>query len=208
MSSLVRIDSSPRGADSHSKSIADVVESQLISVIPQLKITHHDVSVMAVPALSGTAITGFYTPKEEFTDELTQATELSDRLIAELKAADTLLISAPMYNFGVPSSLKAWIDQIVRINETFSYDDAGFDGLLKGKKAILALSYGAQGYVEGGPMESMNFFEPYLVALLGFLGIDDVEVFRLEGTSMLSPEALAANRKALDRHISERLNRG
>ncbi len=205
MSSLLRIDSSPRGAGSHSKFIADTIQKQLVINTADIKICQRDLSLQEIPSISQATITGFFTPKENFTSELVKATLLSDQLIKEVKSADTILISAPIYNFGVPSSLKAWIDQIVRVSETFSFNETGFSGLVRGKKAILALSYGAQGYVGNGDLSSMNFFEPYLVALLKFIGIEDIAVFRLEGTSILDEEGLSKQKYALQTQIKNSL---
>ena len=205
MPSLLRIDSSPRGAGSHSKFIADTVQKQLLIKTTDLKNRQRDLSLQKIPSISQDTITGFFTPKENFTPELDDATSLSDQLISEVKETDTILISAPIYNFGVPSSLKAWIDQIVRVNETFSFDETGFAGLIREKKAILALSYGAQGYVGNGDLSSMNFFEPYLVTLLKFIGIEDIVVFRLEGTSVLDEESLAKQKFALQAQVKNTL---
>lgn len=90
----------------------------------------------------------------------------------------------------MPSSLKAWIDQIVRINETFAFSDDGFSGLVTAKRAVLALAYGAQGYSTSADMAAMNFLEPYLVSLLRFLGIQEIDVFSIEGTSVLSADEI------------------
>ncbi|ASP38987.1 FMN-dependent NADH-azoreductase [Bacterioplanes sanyensis] len=205
MPSLLRIDSSPRGAGSHSKFIADAVQKQLVVNTPDIEICQRDLSIQEIPSISQDTITGFFTPKENFTPLLEEATTLSDQLIKEIKEAETLVISAPIYNFGVPSSLKAWIDQIVRVGETFSFDESGFSGLVRGKKAILALSYGAQGYTGNGDLSSMNFFEPYLVALLNFIGIEDITVFRIEGTSVLDEESLATQKFALQAQVKNTL---
>lgn len=205
MPSLLRIDSSPRGVGSHSKFIANTIQKRLVYTTPDIQILYRDVSSQEIPSISQDTINGFFTPRQSLTSELQKATSLSDQLIKEVKGADTILISAPMYNFGVPSSLKAWIDQIVRVNETFRFDETGFSGLLTGKKAILALSYGAQGYVGNGDLSSMNFFEPYLVALLEFMGIEDIAVFRLEGTSVLDEESLSKQKYLLQTQIKHTL---
>ncbi|MCP5162327.1 MAG: NAD(P)H-dependent oxidoreductase [Hahellaceae bacterium] len=205
MPTLLRLDSSPREEGSHSRAIADLVEQHLQSTHSDLIVTRRDLSMMAIPPIANETITGFYTPEEAMTPALKEATSRSDELIAQLKSADSLLISAPMYNFSVPSSLKAWIDQIVRINETFSFDGASFKGLVPVKRAILALSYGAQGYTDGGGLAPMNFFEPYLVSLLTFLGVEHIEVFRLEGTSGLSPDSIADEKAKLSAAITQTL---
>ncbi len=205
MPTLLRLDSSPREAGSHSRAIADLVEQHLQSITPDLVIKRRDLSITTPASIANETIAGFYTPPEAMTPSLKAATAMSDELINELKSADTLLISAPMYNFSVPSSLKAWIDQIVRINETFSFDGSSFGGLVPVKRAVLALAYGAQGYTEGGELTAMNFFEPYLISLLTFLGIENIQVFRLEGTSGLNPEDITDEKAKLAAAITHTL---
>ena len=183
MSFILRIDSSARNESSHSRRIANRIEAALVKSKPQLKVQRRDLSREPLPHIEDDTIQGFYTLPDQLNDELRRATALSDKLIEELMSAEILLISAPIYNFGVPSSLKAWIDQVVRIGRTFSYIDGEFGGLVPANKAIVATSFGAVGYGEGGAFAPMNFLEPYLVSLLSFLGISDVEVFRIEGTT-------------------------
>ena len=181
MTYLLRLDCSPRNRDSVSRELADNAEKRLLTLIH----------------ITNDTIAGFYAPPSGKTDKLKAATALSDELIQELKMADTLLISAPMYNFGVPSSLKAWIDQIVRINKTFAFDGSQFEGLVTVKRSVLVLSYGAQGYAQGGGLSEMDFLEPYLRALMSFLGIEKTHVIRIEGTTG-DPDALeTAKRQAL-----------
>lgn len=125
-----------------------------------------------------------------------QATEeaaLSDQLIRELEAADVVAIGAPMYNFTVPSTLKAWIDHVMRVRRTFMYQDGRPLGLLPpGKKAIVFTASG--GVYTEGPAQAMDFLEPYLRVALGFIGIDDVRFVRAEAQGM--PDRAAAARAA------------
>jgi FMN-dependent NADH-azoreductase len=109
-------------------------------------------------------------------------------LIAEVEAADTIVLAAPMYNFSIPSTLKAWIDHIARAGRTFRYTAAGPQGLLKGKKAYVATARG--GVYSEGPAAFLDFHAPYLRAVLGFVGIEDVRFVHLEGLKV-SPEAAA-----------------
>ena len=106
------------------------------------------------------------------------AEALSNRLIAELKAADTIVIGAPMYNFGIPSTLKAWFDYVLRPGITFRYTEAGPIGLLEGKRAIVIESRG--GYYSDGAAKALDLQEPHLKALLGFMGIKDATFIRAE----------------------------
>jgi len=106
----------------------------------------------------------------------------SDKLIDELFAADVVVMAVPMHNFGLPSTLKAWIDHIARAGRTFAYSEKGPQGLLKEKKAILVLARG--GVYSDGPAKPLDFQESYLRSILGFLGITDVQVVRVEGVAM------------------------
>src|SRR3979411_2911288 len=111
-----------------------------------------------------------------------KAPSLSAALVDELAAADVLVLAVPMYNFGLPSSLKAWIDHIVRPGRTFSYSEKGPEGLLKGKKAVVVVARG--GAYSEGPAQQLDFQESYLRAVLGFIGITNVHVVRVEGVAM------------------------
>ncbi len=134
-----------------------------------------------------------YTPIENRDTNINNTLSLSDILIAELKNADTIVLSTPMYNFGIPSSLKAYIDHISRVGDTFAMDENGFTGLITGKKLVICAAYGAV----FDEMKQMDFVEPYLKSLFGFLGFTDIEYYAIEGTSMLSPEALEEKKAAL-----------
>jgi FMN-dependent NADH-azoreductase len=102
-------------------------------------------------------------------------------LIEEVNSADTILIATPMYNFTVPSALKSWIDQIVRIGRTFSYDGTNFTGLVKARRVVVVAAFGAGGY--GGALAGADFVTPYLKFLFGFLGVSDVTVIPTEATT-------------------------
>ena len=181
MTCLLRLDASARTDGSHSRELADFFQSQWVQAFPDGKIVVRDVNTPAVPHVTELMIRGFQSPPENRTDEMKKAIAISDELIGELKLADYLLISVPMYNFSVPSALKAWIDQVVRGGETFAMEDNGFKGLLETKKAFICTAYGAAGYRNAGPMASLNFLEPYLQGLFGFLGVQDFEFFAAEG---------------------------
>jgi len=132
------------------------------------------------------------------------ALALSDALVAELKEADVIVIGAPMYNFGMPSTLKAWFDHVLRAGITFRYSEAGPEGLLKGKRAIVVESRG--GLYSEGPAQAMDSQEPHLRTLLRFMGITDVEFVRAEKLGF-GPEArehaIVAARAELDRIVRE-----
>ena len=202
MTTLLRIDSSARSDASHSRQLGYAFEARWLADNPHGRIARRDLAREPVAQITETTIAGFYTPPAEMTDALRAATALSDLLIAELESADALLITAPIYNFGPPAALKAWIDQIVRVGRTFSYDGRTFTGLVTGKPAYVALAYGAAGYGNAGPLEAFDLLKPYLQLLLGFLGFTDVTFAAVEATTdpeRVEAEAAAAQAAVLAR---------
>jgi FMN-dependent NADH-azoreductase len=183
MTLLLRINSSSRRSGSHSSAVADHFETCFREKNPDCKVVARQVADGSIPIISQKTIEGFYTPTDAMSAELTEATALSDQLIAELQEADTLLITAPIYNFSVPAALKVWIDQVVRMGHTFAYEDGSFQGLAKTRRAIVVCTYGAEGYLEGQPFAAANFVEPYLRFLLSFLGIKDIRFISIQGTT-------------------------
>lgn len=183
MSRILRIDASSRSHGSYSIEFADYFQKKWLERNPDDEIVVRNLAKDAIPHISENCITGFYTPKDQHTDEIKKATKLSDELINEFLSADVLLLSTPMYNFTVPSALKAWIDQIVRIGHTFNFDaEKGLYGLVEGKRAYIITASGA---VFSNPdFSPYDFLEPYLRTLLGFLGISDVNFISIEGTTM------------------------
>ena len=121
-----------------------------------------------------------------------------DRLTDELLACDLLVIATPVWNFGIPSALKAWIDLVLRPGQTFEYADRGVLGLAKDKKAIVILASG--GVFTGGPWREWDFLEPHLCQILGFIGIMDVQTIRIEAMNIpaLAPDAVRKTKKALE----------
>ena len=124
-------------------------------------------------------VAAFYTPPDKLTPELKAAVAQSDGLVAELFAHDVILVSAPMYNFGIPSTLKAYIDNIVRVGLTFNFDQTQpnpYVPLVHGKKLFVVTSRGGAGYGPGGPMAALNFTDTYLTTIFGFIGVTDAKV--------------------------------
>lgn len=149
-------------------------------------------------ALAATALRG-----EPTTANAHAVRALSDGLIAEVQVADILLIGAPMYNFGIPSTLKAWFDYVVRAGVTFRYSEAGVEGLIKGKRAIVVMSRGGQ---YEGLMRAMDSQEPHLRTLLSFIGITDAD-FILADKLAFGPEASAASTAKAQTQITDSLHR-
>ncbi|MGH6649022.1 FMN-dependent NADH-azoreductase [Aquabacterium sp.] len=198
MATLLRIDCSARETGSHSRSLADFAEALWRS---ENKTPSHvnmlDLAIEPVPHIHESTIAGFYTPEDQHTPASRQATALSDRLIQQFTEADALLISVPIYNFSIPSGLKAYIDQIVRAGKTFGFDaERGLFGLVKDKPVYIVSAYGAAGYAPGGQLASLDFVQPYLRSLLGFLGIANVHFFVLEGTTT-EPDQIETRKRSL-----------
>jgi FMN-dependent NADH-azoreductase len=136
----------------------------------------------ALPDVEDAFVTGRMLAPDKRSAAETEALALSDVLVTELMAADVVVLATPMHNFGISASVKKWIDQIVRPGLTFSYSDKGPMGLVQGKKTVLVLARG--GIYSEGPMKPYDFQEPYLRTVLGFIGMTDVEVIRIEGVAM------------------------
>ncbi|SDZ43963.1 FMN-dependent NADH-azoreductase [Jannaschia faecimaris] len=146
MPNILRIDSSARSEGSVPRDLLDRLEARLDGTV-----TRRDVGGKALPQITGSWVASNFTPSDQRTAEQEAALAQSDALIAELKAADTLLIGLPIYNFSVPGSLKAWIDLICRAGVTFKYAENGPIGLLEGKRAIVAVASG--GVPVGSPVD-------------------------------------------------------
>jgi FMN-dependent NADH-azoreductase len=187
MKSLLVINSSAAREGSVSRTLVEETLAKLLEDSPYAEVVRRDLGAQPVPHLTVETLAGVRgtpsTPAEQ------RARNLSDELIAELRSADTILIGAPMYNFGVTTSLRAWFDHVLRAGETFSYSEAGPKGLLAGKRVIVIESRG--GFYSEGPSSAIDFQEPYLRHLLGFVGITDVTFVRAEKIGY-GPDARAA----------------
>ncbi|KRT13669.1 FMN-dependent NADH-azoreductase [Pedobacter ginsenosidimutans] len=187
---ILHLISSPRGEASFSIKLGNAIVEKLQAANPGSSLITHNLTDSPFPHLEEVHINSFFTPLENYTPELAEAVKHSNEAITELKNADAIVIGVPMYNFGIHSTLKAWLDHIARAGQTFSYSENGPEGLVKNKKVYLAISSG--GVYSEGPMKVYDFTESYLRSVLGFLGMVDVSVFRAEGLNMpnLKDEAL------------------
>jgi len=164
---ILRVDASARFQTSYSRKLSDTVIAQF----PKAKIIRRDLAAEAIPQITEDWVDANFTPASDRNSGQQAILRQSDELVEELEWADLLIISVPIYNFGVPASLKAWVDQVARAGRTFRYTAEGPEGLLKDKKAILLVASG------GTEVDSaIDFATPYLRHVLGFLGITDVEV--------------------------------
>jgi FMN-dependent NADH-azoreductase len=183
---ILVINSSANGDASVSSQLTGRFVDSVRDANPGAEVVIRDVGANPLPHLTRetvAAITG-----EPATPAELGARALSDTLIAELRQADVILVASPMYNFGISSTLKAWFDHIARAGMTFRYTENGPEGLLKGKKTVAILS--RAGFYSEGPAAAMDGQEPYLRAMLGFIGLDDVTWIRAEKLAF-GPEAAA-----------------
>jgi FMN-dependent NADH-azoreductase len=144
-----------------------------------------DLNATSIPPINAEWVGAVYTPEEARTPEQKRLLSLSDSLLAELEQADEYVVGVPMHNFGVPSVLKLWIDQISRVGKTFSYADGKPKGLITGKKATFIIATGGS-YDAQTQMASFNFVEPYLRSVFGFLGLTDATFLTAGGTMALN----------------------
>ncbi|UOE48845.1 NAD(P)H-dependent oxidoreductase [Mucilaginibacter sp. SMC90] len=182
MKKILHIISSPRGNSSFSIKLGEAIVNKIQETYPGSTIRNYDLISKNFPHLEEHHVTSFYTPADQRSPEAIQALFHSDDAIGEIRSADIIVIGAPLYNFGIHSSLKAWIDHITRIGETFNYTENGPEGLVKGKKVYIAMSSG--GIYSDGDAKRFDFVTPYLTTILGFLGMTDVTTFRVEGTGL------------------------
>ena len=176
MSNILVLNSSAAGEASVSRLLVADAVAELTERLPGARVVFRDLAADPIPHLLPSTIAGVR-GQPSSPAEL-EARALSDRLIAELRAADVIVIGAPMYNFSVPTTLRTWFDHVLRAGETFSYSEAGPKGLLTGKRVIVVESRG--GLYSEGPAMSVDFQEPYLRHLLGFIGLTDVTFVRAE----------------------------
>jgi FMN-dependent NADH-azoreductase len=179
MPNLLSVVASPRGDYSISRTLTSTFVEAWKSKHPDGKVETRDLFASHIPFVSLPWIAGAYTPVEQHSPEMTDALKISNEFIAELQAADHIVIGTPMYNFSTPAILKAWIDHIVRIGVTFT---ASYEGLLKNKKVTVIVASGGV-YTPGSFAESYNNETGYLKQILGFIGLTDVQFVLAGGTS-------------------------
>lgn len=188
MSRTLLVTSSPRGTDSLSTRFASEI-AKGIQARSGGTLTVRDLAANPPSHITPAYVQGRITPAGERTAEQVEAVQIAQALVDELKAADVIVLGSGMINFGLPSTLKAWFDHVTWPGVTFSYGDAGPKGLLTGKKVYLVTAAG--GVFSEGAWATFDFQTPYLLHLLGFIGLSDVEVVRIEGT-VFGPDALEA----------------
>ena len=185
MPTLLHIDSSPLYGRSVSRQLTDAFVAQWKSSHPDSTVIDRDLNATPIPPINADWVAAVYTPDEARTEQQKQSLSLSDALLTELEQADEYVFGVPMHNFGVPSVLKLWIDQITRVGRTFTYADGTPKGLIIGKKATFIIATGGI-YDAQTQMASFNFVEPYLRSLFGFLGLTDATFLTAGGTMALN----------------------
>lgn len=194
---ILQINASVRAESSNSTRVANSVVTRLQSMNPAATLTLRDLARNPHPVLDESALGALFTPAEKRSADQVARVALDDKLIAELQAADVIVLGVPMYNFGVPVQLKTWIDAIARAGVTFRYTANGPEGLLQGKKVYVALARG--GLYRDTPADSQV---PYLQSVLAFLGMTDIEFIYAEGLAMGADSAAKAFAEA-DAHLDQ-----
>jgi FMN-dependent NADH-azoreductase len=174
------------GERSISRKLTTKFAESWLKTHPGGKVIERDLTTMNLPVVDAFWAGAVHSPQSDRTAAQTKALAASDSLIKDLEQADEYVFGVPMHNFSIPSTLKLWIDQIVRAGKTFSYGATGPKGLLTGKKATLLLASGGE-YGKGSAMASFDFVTPYLQTVLGFIGITDVTIIAAGGTAQLMP---------------------
>jgi FMN-dependent NADH-azoreductase len=187
MTNILVLRSSATGDASVSNKLIDQYVAELAKAKPGLKVVGRDLDRDPVPHVTSVTLAGIGRPAPE-TEAAKPVRALADKLIAELQTADVIVIGAPMYNFGIPSTLKSWFDFVLRAGTTFRYTEKGPEGLLTGKRAVIVLTRGGK-YSEG-PASGLDHQLPHLRTLLGFIGITDIDVVYAEMMAF-GPDAVA-----------------
>jgi FMN-dependent NADH-azoreductase len=198
MPSLLYISISPRGNHSISRQLGNAAVEAWKARNPEGRVIERDLARTPLTFVDFDWIAGAFSPPEHHNESHKRALALSDELVAEILAADEIVVATPMYNFAVPAALKAWIDHVVRAGKTFRYTAAGTpEGLLAGKnKKVLAIIASGGSYKEAG-LSALDYELPYLRFIFGFMGITDIQFIQAGGTGAvaqgrLSPEDFLA----------------
>jgi len=185
---ILRIDSSGRQHGSSSRALADELVAALADRYGQVELAKRDLAE-SIPHVDQAWIEANFTPEENRSDSHRKVLSFSDLLVAELKEAEVLVIGVPIYNFGVPAALKAWVDMIARARLTFAYTENGPVGLLRDKKAFIVVASGGVGVDS-----PVDFATPYMRQALKFVGITDIEVIVADQQNIRGEESVSAAR--------------
>jgi FMN-dependent NADH-azoreductase len=197
MSQLLLVTSSPRAGASYSTRVANALAKNLISKNENSTLIVRDLASDPPQHIDDSFAAVRNTPTEQLLSSQKAVLALSDALVSELMASDIIIIAAGMINFGIPSTLKCYVDHILRPGATFRYTEKGPEGLVRGKKVYLVLARG--GIYSKGPMQALNFQDTYLKAALGFIGLTDIEVIVVEGVALGADVTEKAVNAAMER---------
>jgi FMN-dependent NADH-azoreductase len=195
---LLRIDSSARRDDSVSRDLGDRIQQRWLMSHPDGRIVSRDLAAEPVPQIDADWIAAGFTDREDRTAAQHARLAQSEALIAELREADALLVTVPLYNFGIPAVLKAWVDLVCRARETFAYGEQGPRGLLADRPVYLVMATG--GVPVGSPVD---FASGYLEHVFGFIGLTDVRLIAADGLSLDADAALARAAVQLDAALED-----
>ena len=199
MTHILHIDTSPRGGNSHSRTLSRQFLETWKAHHPETSVTYRDLGLNPVPYIDDTWITAKFTSPEQYTPELAAAIQLSDELIDEFLAADRYVVSVPMYNFSIPAVLKSYIDCIVRPRRTFVVEGSSFKGLVTGKKLLFITARGSD-FRPGSSFAPLDFQEPYLRTVFDFIGLTDIQFINANGLRTdIREQSLAEARSAIEK---------
>ncbi|OMQ13012.1 FMN-dependent NADH-azoreductase [[Flexibacter] sp. ATCC 35103] len=180
MKHILHVISSIQLKESYSIKLGNVIIEKIQEKYPNSTVDELNLTDLDIPHLNPESLRKLFTPADYLSKEELESVTFSNNLIEQLLAADIVVIGAPLYNFTIPSTLKAWIDHITRPGITFGYGEDGRPtGLIKNKKVYVAMTSG--GVYSEGPGQANDFVVPYLQAFLGFLGMTNLTAFRAEG---------------------------
>ena len=193
---ILQINSSARSTGSESTRLADAIVAKLSASAANVSLTRRDLAAQPHPVLDEATLQALFTPAEQRSAEQAARVALDDALIAQVQAADVIVIGSPMYNFGITVQLKSWFDAIARAGVTFKYGPTGPVGLLSGKKVYVAVARG--GMHRDGPTDTQL---PHLKMFLSFIGLNNVQFVYAEGLN-LGPDAMAKAQAQADAEVN------
>jgi FMN-dependent NADH-azoreductase len=201
MATLLHIDSSGKGSLSVTQPLTAHFAQNWRGANSSGRIFHRHLGESDLQFVNAELVAAFYTPSDKLTDEQRKLLEQSDQLISELLAADVYVFGVPMYNFSVPAVFKAYVDLVVRAGKTFSYEGGRPKGLLDNKRLFVITASG--GDYTSEPMKGLDFVEPYVRAIMNFIGVTDITFIKAHGSN---PEAIAATSEAARHSIDQLLH--
>lgn len=198
MATLLQINTSLFGDNGNSSQLSNAFTARWKAQNPQGQVVLHDLASENVPHLDASRIQALFTPEDQRTPEQQAVVDYSDKLIGEIQAADVIVLGVPLYNFGIPSALKAYFDHLARAGVTFKYTDTGPVGLLNDKPVYILAARGGVHLGQASDTQSA-----FLKNFLGFLGLKDVRFIYAEGLNMgLKDQAFADAQTAIDQEVA------